>query len=139
MRRAALDGAEAAQFSGRLIGGCIDTLMHLAGSHCDNVPAFIAAEGGDGAILYLEHSSMTPTDWVRALHRLRWAGWLDGLAGVLIGRSNGPDTTGAHALRYDQALQTTLGGLSCPVLINGALAELRWSRGASGSLRQVPA
>jgi muramoyltetrapeptide carboxypeptidase LdcA involved in peptidoglycan recycling len=147
----ALGGAEALQFSGRLIGGCLDTLMHLAGSPYGDVPGFIAAAGDDGAILYLENSGLTPTDWVRALHRLRWAGWLDGLAGVLVGRSSGPDTANTHELRYAQALQSTLRKLPCPVLvdvdighrppqmllINGARAEVRWSSGEGGSVHQV--
>jgi muramoyltetrapeptide carboxypeptidase LdcA involved in peptidoglycan recycling len=146
----ALDGAAELQFSGRLIGGCLDTLMHTAGTVHGDVRAFISACGSDGAVLYLENSGLTPTDWVRALHRLRWAGWLDGLAGVLIGRSAAPDTTGATQLRYADALQSTLGALPAPVLwdvdighrppqlvlLNGALAQVRWRSGGGGSVAQ---
>lgn len=137
------------QMQGRLIGGCIDTVMHLAGTPFGDVPAFVRAAGA--TILYLENSGMGPPDWVRALHRLRWAGWLDGLAGVLIGRSNGPDSTGAHQLHWTDALQSTLAGLPCPVLadvdighkppqfllVNGARAEVSWDAAEGGRLRQT--
>lgn len=139
------------RMQGRLIGGCIDTVMHLAGTPFGDVPGFVRAAGDDGAILYLENSGMGPPDWVRALHQLRWAGWLDSLAGVLIGRSNGRDSTGAHDLRWADALQSTLAGLPCPVLVdvdighrppqlmlvNGARAEVSWDAAEGGRLRQT--
>ncbi len=138
-------------FSGRLIGGCIDTLMHLAGSAFGNVPGFVQRCGSEGAILYLENAELSPTALVRALHRLRWAGWLDGLAGLLIGRSAAADATGADELRYETALQREFGGLSFPVLVdvdighrppqlmlvNGALAEVDWSKKDGGGLTQT--
>lgn len=146
-----LNRTGAVRMRGRLIGGCIDTVMHLAGTPFGDVPAFVRAAGTDGAILYLENSDLSPTDWVRALHRLRWAGWLEGLAGLLIGRSNGRDTTGVHQLRWAEALQSTVAALPCPVLadvdighrppqmmlVNGALAELDWDEAGGGRLRQT--
>ena len=138
-------------FKGRLIGGCIDTLMHLVGSAFGNVPGFVQRCGADGAILYLENAELSPTELVRGLHRLRWAGWFDGLAGLLIGRSAAPDTQGAHELRYAAALQRELGGLPFPVLVdvdighrppqlmlvNGALGEVDWRVADGGSVTQT--
>ena len=145
-----LDGAASVQFSGRLIGGCLDTLMHTAGTVHGNASGFIGAHSGDGVVLYLENAELTPSQWVRALHRLRWAGWLDGLAGLLVGRSAAPDSSGATELRYNEALQSTLGGLACPVLVdvdighrppqmvlfNGALGQVHWSADNGGSVTQ---
>ena len=138
-------------FRGRLVGGCIDTLMHLAGSAFGNVPEFVQRCGAEGAILYLGNAGLSPTELVRALHRFRWAGWFDGLAGLLIGRSAAPDTTGADELRYAHALQRELGGMLCPVLVdvdighlppqlmlvNGALADVDWSEADGGRLTQT--
>ena len=143
-------GGTDVEFSGRLIGGCIDTLMHTAGTQHGDVRGFIAAAGSDGTVLYLENAEQTPVGMVRALHRLRWAGWLDGLAGLLIGRSAAPDTSLPTQLRYAEALQGTLAGLPCPVLVdvdighrppqllllNGARAQVRWNSAGGGSVRQ---
>ena len=143
-------GPARAAFSGRLVGGCIDTLMHTAGTVFGDVAGFIRQHRGNGVVLYLENSGLSPTDWVRALHRLRWAGWLDGLSGVLIGRSAAADTTAADALRHADALQSTLGALRCPVLVdldighvppqlllvNGALARITLTDGRPGRIEQ---
>jgi muramoyltetrapeptide carboxypeptidase LdcA involved in peptidoglycan recycling len=147
-----LQGADAVQCSGRLVGGCLDTLMHTAGTVHGDVASCIARcrAAGDGVLLYLENAEQSPTAVVRVLHRLRWAGWLDGIAGLLIGRSAAPDTAGAHDLRWVDALRSRLGAMPCPVLVdmdighrppqlllvNGALAELRWSAAAGGQISQ---
>ena len=138
-------------FRGRLSGGCIDTLVHLVGSVFGNLPKFVQSCGAEGVILYLENAEMSPTELVRALHRLRWAGWFDGLTGLLIGRSAAADTTGAHELRYETALQCELGDLPFPVLVdvdighrppqlmlvNGALADIDWSAADGGQVMQT--
>lgn len=136
-----LHGRPREAFDGRLFGGCLDTLVHVAGSvHADGA-GFIQRHRLEGAILYLENAEGSPGHVVRAFHRLRWAGWLDGLAGVLLGRSAAPEPGGEHALRHDDALRQTFGTLPCPVLadvdighvppqmvlVNGAHAQVRWS------------
>lgn len=144
------DPGEPVEFGGRLIGGCLDTLMHLAGRPHGDVAGFIARSGADGTLLYLENAELSPSAVVRALAGLRWAGWLQGLSGLLIGRSAAPDTEAAHDLRYARALRNALGDLRCPVLVdvdighrppqftlvNGALATLRWSAATGGSITQ---
>ena len=151
-----LDGQAEVDIGGRLLGGCVDTLMHIAGTPFGDIAACMAAQrarDGEGTLLYLENSGLSPTDWVRAMHRLRWAGWLDvkaGLAGVLVGRSAAPDTDKPSELRYVQALHATLGDLACPVLVdmdighrppqmvlvNGARARVRWDAAAGGRVQQ---
>ena len=136
--------------SGRLVGGCIDTLMHLAGSPHGNVPGFVRAHRATGTLLYLENSGLSPTDLVRALHGLRWAGWLDGIHGLLFGRSAAPDSIDAHELRSAEALRSSLAGVTCPVLwdvdighrppqmvlFNGALAQVQWTAAHGGGIEQ---
>ena len=100
-------------------------------------------------LLYLENAEMSPTELVCAVHRLRWSGWLDGLNGLLIGRSAAPDTKAATEMRYAQALDHLFADMPCPVLVdmdighlppqlvlvNGARADVRLSD-AGGVLRQ---
>jgi muramoyltetrapeptide carboxypeptidase len=150
----ALRGEAELACSGRLIGGCIDTLMHTAATPFGDVAGFIAQHRAEGVLLYLENSGLSPTDWVRALHRLRWAGWLNaaaGLTGVLVGRSAAKDSTGATDLRWADALHSTLAALPCPVLVdmdighlppqlllvNGALATVQWHERGGGTITQA--
>ena len=136
-----LKGRPREAFDGRLFGGCLDTLLHTAGTPHGDGAGFIERHRTEGVILYLENAEGSPCDVLRAFHRLRWTGWLDGLSGVQLGRSAAPDSTGEHDLRYEQALHDSFGTLPCPVLadvdighlppqlvlVNGAHAQVRWS------------
>ena len=140
----------AVSVSGRLIGGCVDTLMHTAGTPFGDLAGFIQTHGAEGVIVYLENAELSPMAWVRALQGLRWHGWLTGLNGVLIGRSAAPDTTAAESLRYADAVRSSLADLPCPVLtdvdighlppqmmlVNGAAAQVSWSPEEGGVITQ---
>ncbi len=146
-----LDGSvDRIEFSGRLIGGCLDTVAWLAGTQYGDVPAFVRQHGKDGVIFYFENAEMAPPGLVRALLALKRRGWFDGLAGLLIGRSAGPMPTTESSLRYPEALRAVLGDLPMPVvfdvdighqppqftLINGAMAHVVFNNG-SGSIAQM--
>lgn len=145
-----LDGTgEPVTMTGRLIGGCLDTIAWLAGSKYADIPRFIQESGERGTILYLENVELPPPALVRALLALRRSRWFDGLSGLLIGRSAGPAPSGPADLSYEDALHATLDSLRCPViydvdighkppqftLINGALARVQFGAG-KGSLTQ---
>jgi muramoyltetrapeptide carboxypeptidase len=137
-----LDGRddEALTLRGRLIGGCLDTVSRLAGTRFGDVPAFVRAAGGDGALLYLENCEQNPCEMLRTLVSLRLHGWFDGLAGVLLGRSAAPEVNDPDRLDHAQAAREALADLPCPVLVdldighrqpqftlvNGALATCRY-------------
>lgn len=142
----------AVAFEGRLIGGCLDTVRHLAGTDYGDVPAYIARNRArsEGTILYLENCELAPFDVARTLAGLRLAGWLDGINGLLLGRSSGPEhADGSDVYAYHDALRQSLGELACPViydvdighrqpqlcLINGARAKVTWTPGR-GSVSQ---
>ncbi|MCX9157692.1 LD-carboxypeptidase [Niveibacterium sp. 24ML] len=138
-------GHDEAEFSGRLIGGCLDTIRHLAGSRYGDVPRFIAAHRAEGTILYFENAEMRPCDYARTLEGLRLAGWFEGVSGLILGRSTAPEATEAGALSQRAVVAAALGSLGCPVLleadighrpphwlmINGALARVRYRTGAA--------
>ncbi|MBB4013326.1 S66 family peptidase [Niveibacterium umoris] len=135
----------AVQFSGRLIGGCLDTVRNLAGSPCGDVPRFVREAGDAGAILYFENCNLRPSEFLCVLQGLKLAGWFEGLAGVLVGRSSAGDVRTPEWLNQREALVSGLADLPCPVLlgcdighmppqwllINGALAEVRYADGAA--------
>lgn len=114
-----LDGSPAGiGFSGRLIGGCLDTILHLVGSPYGDVPRFVHESGREGTILFLENAGMCPAALVRALWGLRLNGWFEGLSGLMLGRNSGPNPLNADALTYTDALQSVLADLPYPVLFD---------------------
>ncbi|BCU79818.1 S66 peptidase family protein [Luteolibacter sp. LG18] len=138
------------RFSGRLIGGCLDTVVHLAGTPYGHVPAFLERHRQDGVIVFLENCGLAPVEVVRSLWQLRLAGWFEGVRGLVLGRSAGPDVSGVGELGYREAVESVVGDLSVPVLIdadighrppqmvlvNGALARVEWSEGAASVVQR---
>lgn len=121
--------------AGRLIGGCLETVAHLAGTPYGDINAFAHAHAPEGLIVYLESAGSDVADLTRRLFGLRYAGWFESATAVFIGRSRDeelPDYTVRDAARH------ALGDLGLPVitdvdcghvpphlaLVNGALAEL---------------
>lgn len=130
-----LHGADRLEATGRLVGGCVETICHLAGSPWGDVPAFGRAHAEDGLLLYLEASEGDAATICRHLHGLRLAGWFEHARAVLIGRTAAPDHP---QLTQREAVLDALGPLGLPVvfdveighvpphlpLVNGALATL---------------
>ena len=148
-----LDGStQPLALGGRLIGGCIDTIAWLAGTVYGDVPSFVSRSAQHGVVLYLENAEMSPPALVRALLSLKRHRWFDEIAGLMIGRSAGPEPKSLSDLGYVEALQAVLGGAAFPVLydvdighqppqftlINGALARVQFENGA-GSIVQTTA
>jgi muramoyltetrapeptide carboxypeptidase LdcA involved in peptidoglycan recycling len=129
-----LDG-KAVRARGRLIGGCIDTIMSLAGTRFGDVPRFLRAHHDEGVIVFLENCDLDPPRLARALTHVRLAGWLGGASAVLIGRSSARET---NAAAQETVLRRVFDGIATPVvhgldighqppqwtLIEGALATL---------------
>jgi muramoyltetrapeptide carboxypeptidase len=148
-----LDGQDGAlHLSGRLIGGCLDTLARIAGTAYGDLRAWRQQPGIGAPILFLENAEMAPCELLRALYSLRLHGWFDKVAGVLIGRHAAADTKSTDQLSLKEAVQAALGDLDVPVLIDadighvppqlsliqGEWAELHWSPQML-ELRQMPA
>jgi len=130
-----VDAEDDVKVTGRLIGGCLETVAHLAGTPYGNIDAFARTHAPEGLIIYLESAGSDVADITRRLFGLRYAGWFDSATAVLIGRSRGkelPDYTNRDAARH------ALGDLGIPIitdvdcghvpphlaLVNGALADL---------------
>jgi len=89
-------------FNGRLIGGCLDSLVRLAGTCFDKVSEFTHRHQEDGIVWFMENHSLNTWSVFRALWQLDHAGWFENVSGFLFGRSaciesgsNGLDQYGA--------------------------------------------
>jgi muramoyltetrapeptide carboxypeptidase LdcA involved in peptidoglycan recycling len=132
-------------FHGRLIGGCLDTLCFLVGTHFGDVPSFIRRYRGDGVIVYLENCEQNPASVHRHLSNMKMAGWFDGINGLMLGRSAGPNPVEVEKLQYEEALEDVLADLNLPVvydcdighavpqmtLVNGGMAEVHVEGGSA--------
>lgn len=123
------------EVSGRLIGGCIETIHHLAGTPFGDVPAFGQQYAEGGLILYLEAAEAPALEICRGLHGLRLAGWFEHANAILIGRTGAP-ASGEFTQR--EAVLDALEDLDIPIvfdveighvppqlsLVNGAVTHL---------------
>lgn len=125
-------------FSGRLIGGCLDTIARLVGTAYADLPRFYRNFSSDGVILYFENCELTPCELARTLWNIRLAGWFEGLTGVLIGRSSGPEAKSENDLSYVEALLSVLEDLKIPIIYNMDIGhrppQLNIINGAIGTL-----
>jgi muramoyltetrapeptide carboxypeptidase LdcA involved in peptidoglycan recycling len=130
-----LHGAESLHVTGRLIGGCVETLGNLAGTPYGDVAQFGREHAQDGLLVYVEAAGDDAATICRTLHGLRLAGWFEHARAVLVGRTRAPDHP---QLTQRDAVLDALGRLGVPIvfdveighvpphlpLVNGALATL---------------
>lgn len=120
--------------TGRLVGGCIETLINLAGTpYLDTLP--LLGNADKGLIVYVEASGADATTICRHLHGMRLAGFFDGAQAILVGRTGAPDSP---TLTQAEAVHDALGTLDVPIIgnvecghvpphlpiVNGALGHL---------------
>lgn len=129
-----LDGGPV-EATGRLVGGCIETVGPVAATPYGDVAAFGERYADDGLIVYLEACEDSAYAIARTLHALRYAGWFEHANAVLIGRTNAADEPD---LTQTDAVADALGDLDVPIvldvecghvppylpLVNGALAHV---------------
>lgn len=129
-----VQGGGSLDVTGRLVGGCVETIANLGGTPYGDVRAWAEALD-EPTIVYVEACEEHAVNICRYLHSLRLAGWFDRAIAVLVGRTNAPD----HAdLTQREAVLDALGRLDLPIvwdleighvpphlpLVNGALARV---------------
>lgn len=114
----------ASVFSGKILGGCIDSLYDIFnGGRYPDMPAlckryglFPSAEDWEGRILLLESSEekMPPAMYRQALLYLKQAGVFEAVRGVLVGKPMDE----AYAQEYRKLLVETVGRPNLPIVFN---------------------
>jgi len=100
--------------TGRLVGGCIETVAAVAGTPYGDVAAF-GREHGD-LVVYVEASEDDAFTICRHLHTLRLAGWFEHAVAILVGRSSAPGSEGGFEQR--DAVVDALGMLDVPIVLD---------------------
>jgi muramoyltetrapeptide carboxypeptidase LdcA involved in peptidoglycan recycling len=133
--------------TGRLVGGCIETLCNLAGTRYLDTGAFVREHAPEGLLVYVEAAGDDAATICRNLHGMRLAGFFDAAHAVLVGRTAAADLP---MLTQKEAVLDALGCLDVPIIadvecghvppylpiVNGALGRLLFGP-AGGSLRQT--
>lgn len=81
-----LSKGDTANFSGRLLGGCLDCLVTLCGTRFDRVREFNERYKEDGIIWFIESCDLNVMSMRRAMWQLENAGWFEHVKGFIIGR-----------------------------------------------------
>jgi muramoyltetrapeptide carboxypeptidase len=135
-------GGDEVDVTGRLLGGCIETLCNLAGTRFLDVTQFARNHAPEGLIVYVEAAEDNAATICRNLHGMRLAGFFTGARAVMVGRTLAPDHP---TLTQHEAVLDALGCLGVPIIadvecghvppympvVNGALGRLR--HGEDGS------
>jgi muramoyltetrapeptide carboxypeptidase len=133
-----VDGTGAVDVTGRLVGGCIETIRHLAGTPYGDVARFRRRWAPEGLIVYLEAAGDDAFAVCRSLHGMRLAGFFDDARAVLTARTIAP---ASQTLTQREAVLDALGPLGVPIItgvgcghvppyhpiVNGALGRLQLS------------
>ncbi len=141
-----ITGQEEITVSGRLLGGCLDVLLNLAGTPYDNTVNFISQYKEDGILWYLESFSLNSEALTRGLWQLKEAGWFQAAKGFVFGRPAYFDEE--SEIPYEEAVLSILSELQVPIIsdadighkapqmtmINGALGAI-CCKGGKGTLR----
>lgn len=111
------------EFSGRLLGGCMDCLVNLTGTVYDRVEEFAKQYQDDGIIWFLESCDLNVMSIRRAMWQMEHAGWFQYTKGFLIGRAGcyGEDLMGLDA--YDAVVQVA-GKYNVPIVMDADIGHL---------------
>lgn len=121
--REAFHNANKVEFSGRLLGGCMDCLVNLLGTRFDHTKEFIEKYKDDGIIWFLEACDLNVFSIRRAMWQMEQAGWFEHVKGFLIGR---PMCYGQEMMGLDaySAVLEVAGRKGVPVIMDLDIGHL---------------
>ena len=121
---------------GRIIGGCIDSILEVYGTKYDNAVNFCEKYKEDGIIWYFDNCELSSEDMFRALWKFKEGGWFKYCKGVLFGRSM--TRKSIVGISFEEAVMHILEDLNLPIIfdidmghepprftiVNGAIAKV---------------
>ncbi len=111
-------------FSGRLLGGCVDCMVNLLGTKYDNVKAFTEKYKEDGILWFLEACDLNLMGIRRAMWQMEHAGWFKHCSGFLIGRPLNGMGVEEFGIDHYQAAYEMLRKYNVPVIMDVDIGHL---------------
>ncbi len=111
-------------FSGRLLGGCVDCLINLLGTEYDRVREFTERYKDDGIIWFLEACDLNLMGIRRAMWQMEHAGWFQYCKGFLIGRPRTGMKAEEFGIDHYQAACEMIRKYNVPVMMDLDIGHL---------------
>lgn len=130
------------QFTGRIIGGCLDLISELVGTKYDGTKQFIEKYKSDGIIWYFDNCELSMEELIRTLWKLNEFGYFEHTRGIIFGRNGAQISCLGYTM--EQALNdSVIGNLNIPIIydsdishkgpcmtiINGSIATIEYENG----------
>ena len=111
------------KFKGRIIGGCLDTLITLCGTRFDKVKEFTEKYKEDGIIWFIESCDLSMLQIRRALFQFKNAGWFNHASGFIFGRPCHFNETEIGVSAYN-AVTSVLGDFDKYIVMDADIGHL---------------
>lgn len=111
-------------FSGRLLGGCVDCLVNLLGTGYDRVTDFVDRYQDDGILWFLEACDLNLMSIRRAMWQMEHAGWFRHCSGFLIGRPRLGMGIDEFGIDEYQAVTEMLAKYQVPILMDTDIGHI---------------
>lgn len=110
------EGSHEARFSGTLLGGCLDVLANLCGTHLDAVREF--NRSAEKIIWVLESCDANPAELRRQIWHLKNALWFEKASGFLVGRPLASFRQEMMGINQYNAVTDLLADFKVPVIMD---------------------
>lgn len=111
-------------FSGRLLGGCVDCMVNFLGTKYDKVMEFTERYKEDGILWFLEACDLNLMSIRRAMWQMDHAGWFKHCSGFLIGRPRIGMDVEEFGIDHYQAAYEMLRKYNVPVVMDVDIGHL---------------
>ncbi len=116
-----LQGEDEINMSGRLLGGCLDVLLHMVGTRFDRTKEFIEKYKDNGILWYLESYALESEALTLGLWHLKEAGWFQYTKGFIFGRPAFFDQD--SEISYDEAVLSVLEEFHVPIILDADIGH----------------
>lgn len=111
------------ELTGRLFGGCLDTLNVLLATPYLDLHSFKQEFAQEGLVLYLENAELSPSAVARSLMALKLNGVFADINGIILGRSALVKSP-YQGIDYYDAIEFALGKCIFPVIIDADIGHV---------------